>query len=81
MDDLLRFMQSITKNETVVIGPDTLVFREKILDSMNILSLIGYVEERLGRRLEDEEVTMQNFESAGRIFASFLEGSDDRGAA
>jgi acyl carrier protein len=71
MDELLRFIASLHKEGGPAIGPDTLLFKDRILDSLNVLSLIGYVEEKMGRRLQDDEVTMQNFESAAKIADTF----------
>jgi acyl carrier protein len=71
MDELLRFITSLRKEGGPASGPDTLLFKDKVLDSLNVLSLIGYVEERIGRRLQDDEVTMQNFESPRKIAETF----------
>ena len=76
MDELLAFIQSIRKDGGLPVKPDTLLFKERVLDSLNVLSLIGYVEQRLGRSLEDREVNMRNFESASKIVAAFFEGVD-----
>ena len=73
MNELLRFIASIRKEGTLPPGPDTLLIKDKVIDSLNILNLIGYVEERIGRRLADDEVTMRNFESASRIAATFFQ--------
>jgi len=76
MEELLGFIASIRKDEKMAIQPDTLLFKDKVLDSLNILSLIGYVEERLGRRLLDDELIMKNFESAQTIHTTFFKGQD-----
>jgi len=73
MDELLRFIGGLRKESGIPVGPDTLLFKDKVLDSLNILSLIGYVEERIGRRLLDDEVSMQNFESARKISEAFFQ--------
>src|SRR5690348_5168809 len=70
--ELLQFIKkSLLKNKNLTVKPDTLFFREKILDSMNILDLIGYVEKHLGRRLKDEEIIMSNFQSVSAITKAF----------
>ena len=73
MQELIDFIRRISKDKQADIQPDTLLFRAKVLDSINILDLLGYVEERIGRRLKDEEVIMPNFESAGKIAETFFE--------
>jgi len=54
------------------IAPETPLFREKILNSINILDLIGYVENGVGRRLTDDEIVMSNFESVRAIRLAFF---------
>ena len=72
MHELLAFIQSIRKDGGPPVDPQTLLFKQRVLDSLNVLSLIGYVEQHLGRPLEDREVNMQNFESASKIVATFF---------
>ncbi len=74
-EQLLKFIKSICKNKQVVIKPETLLFKEKILDSMNILDLMGFVEKELGRRLTDSEIIASNFESVGKIEETFFKKS------
>lgn len=74
-EQLLKFIKSICKNKQVVIKPETLLFKEKVLDSMNILDLMGYIEKQLGRRLTDSEIIASNFESVGKIEETFFKKS------
>ena len=71
-EQLLKFIKNICKNKQVTIRPETLLFKEKVLDSMNILDLMGYIEKQLGRRLTDSEIVASNFESVGKIEETFL---------
>jgi len=73
MQALIDFIKRISRDKQASIQPDTLLFKEKILDSINILDLLGHVEKRIGRRLKDEEVIMPNFESARKIAEKFFE--------
>ncbi len=73
MRELIGFIRRISRDKQASIQPDTLLFRQKILDSINILDLLGYVEKRIGRRLKDEEVIMPNFDSARKIAETFFE--------
>jgi len=75
MQGLIDFIKRISRDKQSSIQPDTLLFREKILDSINILDLLGYVEKRISRRLKDEEVIMPNFESARKIAETFFKDS------
>lgn len=74
MPELIEFIKNISKDKKMTINPDTLLFKEKILDSMNILDLMGFIEKRLGRRLNDEEIVMENFESALKLTERFFKG-------
>ncbi len=74
--ELIKFIKSICRDKGQSINPDTLLFKEKVLDSMNILDLMGYVEKYLGRKLTDDEVVMSNFESAHKIVETFLKNND-----
>ena len=71
-EQLLKFIRNICKNKQVIIRPETLLFKERVLDSMNILDLMGYIEKELGRRLTDSEITASNFESVGKIEQTFF---------
>ena len=44
-----------------------------LLDSMDILNLVGFLEERFGVRVEDDELVPENFETL-RAVASFVSG-------
>lgn len=70
---LLEFVSStLVKRRDVEVTEDTLLFEDRLIDSMNILNLIGYVEKRLGRRLRDDEIVMSNFASVRAIAEAFL---------
>ena len=72
---LLDFVRRrLLKQKTVLVDPDTPLFERKLIDSINILYLIGYVEKALGRRLTDDEIVMSNFRSVRVIASTFLRG-------
>ena len=72
---LLDFVRRrMLKQKTVLVDPDTPLFERKLIDSINILYLIGYVEKALGRRLTDDEIVMSNFRSVRVIASTFLRG-------
>jgi acyl carrier protein len=75
-EKLIHFIKKICRDKKRKIDPDTLLFKEKVLDSMNILDLIGYIEKQLGRRLGNDELVMSNFESIHRITEVFLKDYD-----
>lgn len=71
--DLIAFVAtSLVPGRLPSITVETQLFAERILTSMTILDLIGYVERRLGRRLEDKEIVMANFASVRAIEEAFF---------
>jgi acyl carrier protein len=68
--DFVRRRMLKSRSETV--GPETKLFAERVIDSMNVLGLIGYVEQKLGRRLATDELVMANFASVRTICERFL---------
>jgi acyl carrier protein len=72
---LLDFVRRrLLKQQGVQVDADTPLFERKLIDSINILYLIGYVEKALGRRLTDDEIVMSNFRSVRVIANTFLHG-------
>jgi acyl carrier protein len=72
---LLDFVRRrLLKQKGVRVDADTPLFERKLIDSINILYLIGYVEKALGRRLTDDEIVMSNFRSVRVIANTFLRG-------
>ncbi len=69
---LIAFVKSIVKDAESEIFPETLLFEKKLLDSMNILNLIGFIEQHLDRRLKDSEIVMSNFKSINTIINIFF---------
>jgi len=49
------------------IGPDTDFMENGILDSTGVLELIGFLEEKIGIRVEDDEVVPDNLNSLEKI--------------
>ncbi|KGJ20302.1 acyl carrier protein [Paracoccus sanguinis] len=51
------------------IAADTPLFSTGLLDSVTMIQLIGYLEDRTGQNVGAADVTLENFDSAGRIMA------------
>ena len=47
----------------------TYLIEEEILDSLGIFSLVSFIEERFGVTIDEEEVTIDNFETLDAICA------------
>lgn len=77
-DALLALVRGrMLKDRAVQVGPDTELFAERLVDSMNVLGFIGYVERSLGRSLRDDELVMANFRSVRTICERFLGDGQD----
>lgn len=57
---------------SVDLDSETLLFEEGLINSIQILALIGFVELRLDRRLDDEEIVMPRFRSVRSIVNAFF---------
>lgn len=74
-EQLLDFVRRrLLKQKATHLDADTPLFERKLIDSINILYLIGYIEKTLGRRLTDHEIVMSNFRSVRVIAGTFLHG-------
>lgn len=70
MKDRLRlFIAETTFIEQEVIQDDTMLFEEGIFDSMGLLSLITFLDEELGVKTDDNDLTEENFQSINAIVA------------
>jgi acyl carrier protein len=57
------------KGDETTIEPDQSLIESGILDSMSLLRVIGFLEERFDVTIEDEEVVVDNFETISSINA------------
>jgi acyl carrier protein len=73
-DDLMEFVVTrlLEGRDVPGLSVDTLLFEDRFIDSMNILTLIGYIERAIGRRLTDEEIVMSNFKSVKAMTEAFF---------
>ena len=70
--ELIDFIRARARNRSATITPTTPLFKDRVLDSINILGLIGYVEARIGRKLSAREIVMANFASVRDVVRAFL---------
>lgn len=50
---------------------DTDLLGSGIVDSLGVLQIVAFVDERLGRQIPDEDVTYENFHSV-RVLSDYL---------
>lgn len=70
--ELLKLINRISTKKDYDLSNQTNLFSEHILNSMNILDLIGFVEKHLNRRLNNDEIIMSNFSSIKAIETKFF---------
>ncbi|WP_430816200.1 acyl carrier protein [Carboxylicivirga sp. RSCT41] len=71
-EDIRTFISEITFVDKSKISDEVKLFEEGIFDSMGLLSLITFLDEEMGVKTDDSDLTEENFESINSIVA-FLE--------
>ena len=67
-EDLVRYINhSLLQEGDDPIGPDDALIDRGLLDSMAVMMIMTFVEERTGVRVPDKDVTPVNFESVSSI--------------
>jgi acyl carrier protein len=71
---LIEFIEGtvVKGNCTTKIKTDTGLFSEHVLNSMNILDLIGYVRKTTGKELSEDDLVMSKWSSVDTICENFL---------
>jgi acyl carrier protein len=67
-EELVNFARSLLPDDEYI-DADTELFSSALLDSIAMMSLINFVEERVGIQIPAHEVTLENFDSPVRIIA------------
>ena len=53
--------------EVTTISDDVSFLEEGIIDSVGVLELVAFIEEKFGFRVEDEEIIPENLDSIDRL--------------
>jgi acyl carrier protein len=64
-----EYIVKSTFDDVKKIKDETLIFEEGVLDSMGLLFLIEFLDEKFGVKVSDEELNPKNFESINNIVA------------
>lgn len=67
-DNLIAFLTG-DMNIEGPIDPGTELFSSGLLDSVSMVSLIGFIEEKTRATVQPADVTLENFDSVERIVA------------
>jgi acyl carrier protein len=71
LDGIVGWLNRRLAPPDVVIGPDTELFSDGLIDSMRILLLIAWTERATGRPIPDADVRMDYFATPRRIAEIF----------
>ncbi len=65
--------QDLLKGRVSTLSPDDDLLDSGILNSLGILQLVSFIEERMELQVPDEDVVYENFNSVSAL-ASYLDG-------
>jgi acyl carrier protein len=73
---LLRFTRERLAEREVAdaITVDTLLFEDRVIDSLKVLELIAFLQSALGRKIPDAQIVLANFRSIATIARVFTGG-------
>jgi acyl carrier protein len=73
MESLMRFVnEELLADTEKKVGPDTPLFEEGWIDSLEILKLIAFLEVKSERKIPDELIVMDRFRTISVITENFL---------
>lgn len=58
---------TLIKDKTAVIDDDTPLLTSGLVDSLGVVRLVAFVEDRLGVKIPLEDITIENFETLALI--------------
>ncbi len=73
VDDLEQFILEITQGSGVTaVAPDDDLLAQGVIDSHGLMELVGFIEQRYGISVSDDDLLPENFQSLSHI-AAFVE--------
>jgi len=78
---MLGWLNDDVAPKGAIIAADTQLFAGRILDSLRVLELIAFTEQRIGSAIPDAQIRMDNFQTVARIAAVFLREQESENAA
>jgi len=68
-ETILQFIRDEADLEEDEVDADTSLFREQLLDSMNLTSLIAFLEETFAIRVKPMDIVFENLDTVGHMVA------------
>ena len=72
MEKLIAFIKDITEDTDVDILSDTDLIEEGIIDSLNIVKIINYIEEKTKTEIKFEELDLDDIRTPAIITSNYL---------
>lgn len=66
---LVDFLNGKTRADLSAIGDETALFSTGMVDSFTMVDLLMWLQQQTGARLGPEDISVENFDSVGRILA------------
>lgn len=71
-DVILEFIRDELLEDDVDVDEDTSLFRDQLLDSMNLTSLIVFLEQTFAIKIKAMDIVFENLDTVGHMLA-FIE--------
>ena len=69
-DELLEFINAqVSLDASVPIGPETDLLLTGLVDSLGVVEIVGWLQDRTGVEIDPVEVVIENFQTADRMMA------------
>ena len=68
-DTILEFIRDEADLEEDEVGPDTSLFRDQLLDSMNLTALIAFLEETFSIKVKPMDIVFENLDTVSHMLA------------
>jgi acyl carrier protein len=72
MDSLIEFLTTLSDERKYVICAQTELIESGIVDSLNIVKLLAFIEEKTGRAISLEDMDLDDLKSADRIMSVYF---------
>lgn len=71
---LAQFISEELLSGRVTVGADDDLLRDDLVDSLGMLRLVGFIEERYGMQVPPADFTIENFRTVG-VLSAYLQRS------
>lgn len=71
-EEIITFINDELLDEPEDIGKDTSLFQDRILDSLNLVMLIGFLEEKFRIKIKTSEVSIEHLDTVAKMI-TFIE--------